>query len=116
MINPHLESSSVRFPSPQFAVHSGSMSNSLLNASTKSALAMVLPTGDRSGKLLTPCELATIIDVKLSWIMDHVTRIEPIIPHIRVGRKIRFRPDVIDWFYSLLITKPTWSDLAEKNR
>jgi len=60
-------------------------------------------------KLLTPDEVAVLIDVKMSWVMDHVTRVEPIIPHIRLGKVIRFnREAVIAWLDSLAITKPTW--------
>jgi excisionase family DNA binding protein len=60
-------------------------------------------------KLLTPDEVAKLLDVKMSWLMDHVTRIEPIIPHIRIGRMIRFRrQDVTQWLNSMVSTKPTW--------
>ena len=65
-------------------------------------------------KLLTARELALIIDVKLSWIMDHVSRVEPIIPHMRVGRVVRFRPDIVNWFYLLTTTDPTWKHLTAK--
>ena len=60
-------------------------------------------------KLLTPDEVAVLLDVKMSWVMDHVTRIEPIIPHLRIGRMIRFRQrDVIQWLDSMVTTKATW--------
>jgi excisionase family DNA binding protein len=60
-------------------------------------------------KLLTPDEVAILLDVKMSWVMDHVTRIEPIIPHLRIGKMIRFRrQDVTQWLDSMVSTKATW--------
>jgi hypothetical protein len=50
-----------------------------------------------------------MLDVKISWLMDHVSRVEPIIPHIRLGKMIRFkRNDVIAWIDSLISKKPMW--------
>ena len=61
-------------------------------------------------KLLTPDEVAMILEVKVSWVMDHVTRIEPIIPHIRIGKMIRFkRQAFMGWLDSLENTKATWA-------
>jgi len=74
-----------------------------------------MPLRNRSAneKLLTPDEVAAMLDVKMSWLMDHVTRIEPIIPHVRIGKMIRFKGDaVIAWIDSLMNTKPTWSESA----
>ncbi|HLK65032.1 MAG TPA: helix-turn-helix domain-containing protein [Bryobacteraceae bacterium] len=63
----------------------------------------------RIEKLWTPDEVASLIDVKASWVMDHVTRIEPIIPHIRIGKMIRFkRQAVMEWLDSMVSTKATW--------
>jgi hypothetical protein len=72
---------------------------------------MVLPgeSHKRTEKLLTPDEVAILMDVKMSWLMDHVTRIEPIIPHIRIGKMVRFKwSAVAEWIDSLISTKPTW--------
>jgi len=44
-------------------------------------------------ELLTPVEVAQSLKVGVKWIMDHITRYEPIIPHVRMGRAIRFRLD-----------------------
>jgi hypothetical protein len=67
-------------------------------------------------KLLTPDEVAVLIDVKMSWVMDHVTRVEPIIPHIRLGKVIRFKPDaVLAWLDSLENTTPTWERSSEED-
>jgi excisionase family DNA binding protein len=60
-------------------------------------------------KFLTPDDIAALLDVKVSWVMDHVTRIEPIIPHVRIGKMIRFRrQEVMQWLDSLTSTKATW--------
>jgi excisionase family DNA binding protein len=60
-------------------------------------------------RLLTPDEVAVLMDVKMSWVMDHVTRVKPIIPHIRLGKVIRFKREaVLAWLDSLSSTKPTW--------
>jgi hypothetical protein len=58
---------------------------------------------------LTPQEVEHILSVKHEWIKDHTTRIEPIIPHIRMGRTIRFRRADIQKFLAAQVTsKPTW--------
>ena len=63
--------------------------------------------------LLTPDEVAAILKVPRQWIMEHVTRYEPIIPHRRFGRKIRFtRADVDAFVGTQLCTKPTWDESA----
>jgi excisionase family DNA binding protein len=67
-------------------------------------------------KLLTPDEVAVLMDVKMSWVMDHVTRVEPIIPHIRLGKVIRFKRDaVVAWLDSLESTKPTWERSGDED-
>ena len=64
-------------------------------------------------KLLTPHDIAQYFDVTVPWVLDHVTRVEPIVPHIRMGKKIRFRrTDVMEWLSSKTNTKPTW-DVTE---
>ena len=63
-----------------------------------------------SETLMTPDEIVMLLGVKMSWVMDHVTRIEPIIPHIRIGKMIRFkRQAVMEWLDSLENTKATWA-------
>jgi hypothetical protein len=115
--NPHFKSSLVLFSGPHYGSQSGVMNSSTTSATDMNGVA-VMPTrrkaSSRDGlvvtdKLLTPDEVALLLDVKMSWLMDHVSRIEPIIPHIRIGKVIRFkRAVVIDWLDSLISTKPTW--------
>jgi excisionase family DNA binding protein len=67
-------------------------------------------------KLLTPDEVAVLMDVKMSWVMDHVTRVEPIIPHIRLGKMIRFKREaVLAWLDSYSTTKPTWERSGDED-
>ena len=71
---------------------------------------------DFRDNLLTIEELCLILNLKKSWIMDHVTRIKPIIPHIRMGKKIRFKRErVMEWLNSQINTKPTWEEFQEIN-
>jgi excisionase family DNA binding protein len=67
-------------------------------------------------KLMTPDEVAMLVGVKMSWVMDHVTRVEPIIPHIRLGKMIRFKREaVLTWLDSLSSTKPTWERSGDED-
>jgi predicted DNA-binding transcriptional regulator AlpA len=86
------------------------MNDSLLTANeTNTGIAIPFLGRGRNDKLLTPDEVAAMLDVKISWLMDHVSRVEPIIPHIRLGKMIRFkRNDVIAWIDSLISKKPMW--------
>jgi len=60
-------------------------------------------------ELLDAAAVAKILGVSLQWIKDHTTRIEPIIPHIRLGRKIRFRSADIKRFIQMQTeTRPRW--------
>lgn len=43
-------------------------------------------------ELLTPHEAAKILRVSAGWVRDHATRRAPRLPHVRLGRLIRFRP------------------------
>src|ERR1700674_4703988 len=52
------------------------------------------PMNDRltlKDKLLTPQEVCQWLDVKMQWLKDHTTRYEPIVPHVRMGKMVRFR-------------------------
>ena len=64
---------------------------------------------DTVEELLDAAAVAKILGVSLQWIKDHTTRIEPIIPHIRLGRKIRFRSADIKRFIQIQTeTRPRW--------
>lgn len=52
-----------------------------------------------SDQLATPQEMAAILNVPVSWIYQR-TRLGPAaIPHIKVGKYVRFKPaEVIDFY------------------
>lgn len=48
-----------------------------------------------SETLLTVDQVASILQVSRAWVHDHVTRKEPRLPAIKIGRLNRFRSDDI---------------------
>lgn len=59
--------------------------------------------------LLDVEDVCKILKVTRQWIRDHTTRIEPIIPHIRMGRKVRFRlADIKRFIDQQVETRPRW--------
>jgi hypothetical protein len=82
-----------------------------------------MPPGSRSpmndritpkDKLLTPQEVCQWMDVKMNWLKDHTTRSQPIVPHIRMGKVIRFRrTDIAEFIERQLSAKPTTKSHAE---
>jgi len=52
---------------------------------------------------------AKLLGVSRQWMRDHTTRIKPIVPHIRLGRKIRFRlADLKRFIDQQTETRPRW--------
>jgi Helix-turn-helix domain len=41
-------------------------------------------------EVIDAAEVADLLKLKVSWVRDHTTRIEPILPHIKLGRKVRY--------------------------
>jgi hypothetical protein len=59
-------------------------------------------------KLLTPQEVCQWLDVTMNWLYDHTTRSQPIVPHVRMGKVIRFRRnDVAEFIERQRMEKPT---------
>jgi hypothetical protein len=58
--------------------------------------------------LLTPNEVAQILNVSPSWVRDHATRKQPRIPVIKLGKLLRFRPEDIILFLEELRTLAKW--------
>lgn len=58
------------------------------------------PTGIRRGpgKLLTPPEVAKLLDVSVGWVRDHATRKQPHLPAVQLGKLQRFRTDDVEEF------------------
>ena len=54
------------------------------------------PEAERSGRLLTAKEVGELLQLNASWVLDAARR--NAIPHIRLGRYVRFRPvDIETW-------------------
>ena len=60
--------------------------------------------------LMTDEDVMSLLGVGQQWLKDHRTRVEPIIPHIKLGRTIRYqREAVLDWFARVTETQPRWN-------
>jgi excisionase family DNA binding protein len=57
--------------------------------------------------LLTPNEVARILNVSPAWVRDHATRKQPRIPALKLGKLLRFRPEDIALFLEELRKLPT---------
>jgi hypothetical protein len=51
---------------------------------TKAAPHLV-PTPKAPEDLLNASEVATMLSVDISWVKNHCTRVEPFLPHIKLG-------------------------------
>ena len=49
-------------------------------------------------RLLTPREVAQILNVSAAWVYDHADRKRPAIPSVRLGKAVRFRPEDVRMF------------------
>src|SRR5438309_2368232 len=64
-------------------------------------------------ELLTDEQVCKILKVKKQWLRDHTTRVEPIVPHIPMGRQIRYSKRALyTWIEAQIEIRPTW----ERNR
>lgn len=58
---------------------------------------------------LTEAQVMAWLHVKKQWLADHRTRVEPIIPHIRMGKQILYPKSAVRaWLRRLLETQPSW--------
>jgi hypothetical protein len=58
---------------------------------------------------LTDEQICQILGVTKQWLRDHTTRVEPILPHIRLGRKIVYpRRVLFEWMNARVETRPNW--------
>ncbi len=48
--------------------------------------------------LLTAEEVARILNVSTAWVYDHADRKRPLIPSVRLGKAVRFRPEDVQKF------------------
>jgi len=49
-------------------------------------------------RLLTVDEVAEILHVSPAWVYDHADRKRPVIPSVRLGKAVRFRPEDVEAF------------------
>jgi hypothetical protein len=80
----------------------------LLKPNPKSIVIPVIDD-DEPDELLTEDAVVAWLHVTKQWLADHRTRIEPIIPHIAMGRRIVYSKRAIQVLLkSLERTKPRW--------
>jgi excisionase family DNA binding protein len=57
--------------------------------------------------LLTPGDVAKLLNVSAAWVRDHATRKQPRLPVVRVGKLLRFRPhEIEEWIQEQ--SRRTW--------
>lgn len=54
--------------------------------------------GERNEQLLTPRQVATLLQVSYGWVKDHATRKQPHLKCVRLGSLLRFRAKDIEEF------------------
>jgi len=55
--------------------------------------------------LLTAEEVARILHVSTAWVYDHADRKRPVIPSVRLGKAVRFRPEEVEKFIERMTRK-----------
>lgn len=59
--------------------------------------------------LISEEDLMKWLSVDRQWLADHRTRVLPIIPHIRLGKTIRYsRSRISAWLGGCVETRPRW--------
>jgi excisionase family DNA binding protein len=49
-------------------------------------------------RLLTVEEVAQLLNVSTAWVYDHADRKRPVMPSVRLGKSVRFRPEDVRTF------------------
>lgn len=63
--------------------------------------------------LITDEQVLAWLAVDKTWLADHRTRVEPIIPHVKLGKTIRYSRRAIQrWLSECLQTAPRWERAA----
>jgi len=59
--------------------------------------------------LLNADQVAMLLGVNRHWVRDHCTRALPIIPHNKLGRKVRFeREEILRFIRECRESRPKW--------
>jgi hypothetical protein len=59
--------------------------------------------------LITEEQVVGWLAVDKTWLADHRTRVEPIIPHVKLGKTIRYSRRAIQyWLSECVQTTPRW--------
>jgi len=57
--------------------------------------------------LLTAEQVAQKLHVSTAWVYDHADRKEPLLPAVRLGKAVRFRPEDVDRFIKEMTRRAT---------
>jgi excisionase family DNA binding protein len=49
-------------------------------------------------RLMTPAEVAEMLSVSVTWVLDHASRRRPMLPSVKLGRAIRFHREEVESF------------------
>ena len=64
---------------------------------------------EQEEELIDSDETASLLGVTVNWVRDHTTRRQPIVPHVKMGRKIRFeRVEVLRFIRECRESRPRW--------
>jgi len=64
---------------------------------------------ERVEELIDSNETARLLGVTVNWVRDHTTRRQPIVPHVKMGRKIRFeRVELMRFIRECRESRPKW--------
>lgn len=67
------------------------------------------------GDLIPESAVIEMLGVSEQWLKDHRTRVEPIIPHVKLGRRILYpRRLVNEWMATLVESRPRWERAKAK--
>ena len=73
--------------------------------------------GSEVEEYLTDERVMKILDVTKQWLADHRTRVEPIIPHVTLGREIRYpKRALYAWMSTRTETRPKWERPKEPEK